>query len=233
LLFLALLAGARLSTRLQGLPGDEESRLRNAQGSIWLAPYTTGSRQLAAALLANGGTHDGLLEAVQHLSDATSLDELDPRLRWALADVYVRLGFPSEARATYREAIDVARNAPGAYERAASFELSVAGNPKGAAEILDEGIERLTQRPNQARLAGPIADLLVKRSIVEERLSGASAALRFALEATEVDARSVIAWLRLGELACSLGDGATAKTAATAVESLGAPAQSLQFISTC
>jgi len=233
LLFLALLAGARLSTRLQGLPGDEESRLRNAQGSIWLAPYTTGPRERAAALIANGGTHDGLLEAVQLLSDATSLDELDPRPRWALADVYVRLDLLEEARDAYRGAIEVALNAPGAYERAANFELSVAGNPRAAAEILDEGIERLTQRPNQSRLAGPIADLLVKRSIVEERLSGASAALRFALEATEVDARSVLAWLRLGELACSLGDGATAKTAASTAESLGAPAQSLQFISTC
>jgi O-antigen ligase len=232
LLFLAVLAGARLSARLQGLPGDEESRLRNAHGSIWLAPYTTGPRQRAAALLAKGGTHDGLLEAAQLLSDANGLDELDPRPRWVLADVYVRLGFLEEARDAYRGAVEVALNAPGAYERAANFELSVAGNPRAAAEILDEGIERLTRRPNQSRLAGPIADLLVKRSIVEERLSGGSA-LRFALEATEVDARSVIAWLRLGELACSLGDGATAKTAASTVESLGAPAQSLQFISTC
>jgi tetratricopeptide (TPR) repeat protein len=177
LLFVAVLAGARLSARLQSWSAGEESTLRNAQGSIWLAPYTTGPRQRAAALVANRGTQDGLLEAAQLLSDATGLDELDPRPRWALADVYVRLGFLEAARDAYRGAIDVARNAPGAYERAADFELFVAGNPKGALEILDEGIDRLERRPNQSRLAGEITELLIKRSIAEERLSWASQGL--------------------------------------------------------
>lgn len=198
--------------------------------AIALAPYATGPRAVLADRLAADGA-DGLREAAALRRGAIALDELDPRLLWDLAAIYRQLDDLPGARAAYGNALRVAPNAPAAYRLAADFELTDAGDPRGAARILDRGIARLRLRPTAPRLAPAIAGLLLLRAEAEEQISGPAGALDFVREATLLAPHSPRAWLRRSELACLAGAEKEARDGADRARGAGATAADLETLS--
>lgn len=227
-LLAAAVGGLWLSPRLAADPaGVVAAGVSRGDLATWLAPYSTlPGRELARDLGAQRGREE-VEAAARHLRRAIALDELEPRLRWSLGSVLGALGDLEGARHSYREAIRIAPNAPASYGLAAEFEITTAGDPKAAARILDSGIARLKLRPLRDRLAPSIAELLLLRATVEERVAGTGAALPFAAEAAEIAPGLHAPWLGLAQLRCRSGDAEAARKAADEAVARGAPASQL------
>ncbi|MBW3589097.1 MAG: O-antigen ligase family protein [Actinobacteria bacterium] len=125
-----------------------------------LAPYSAQGYARHATEMANSGDLIGASRAIER---AISLDQLEPRLRWQAAEIYVRTGRLKDAEDQYLEAIRISPNAPAAYRYAAEFFLH-RGESEEAIEVLDQGLKRLSQDPMRARLAQLIRELMSLRA---------------------------------------------------------------------
>lgn len=200
--------------------------------ALRLAPYSTlPARRLAFRLLNSGGAggEANLREAAALLESAVSRDRLDPWLRWDLAGVEIARGRLDAARDSYRQAIRLSPNAPRSYGVAAEFELEAANDPAVAARILDEGISRLRRRPSPERTAVSISNLLLLRSLAEEKTAGPRSAVEYVWQAAAAAPGNLNAWYRLGQLACALEDPALLGEATEGARAAGASQQILEL----
>jgi hypothetical protein len=170
-----------------------------------LAPTST----IVATIRADG-LNQAPHEAIRVLESAARLDEVDPNLRWRLAELYVRIGSPESARSALHEAVRIAPNSPRSYGLAAGFELEES-RPEAAAEILDQGLERLLQHSQaSSRLAASIASLYMTRASAEEAISGPASALPFVAKALETAPSVPRFWAEAALFSCRAGDQAAA-----------------------
>jgi len=127
-----------------------------------LAPYSATAQLRHAREMVRSRNLDGAAVAIEK---AISLDQLEPRLRWQAAEIYLEADRLQDAKHAYLEAIRISPNAPAAYRLAAEFHLAI-NEPKDALEILDQGLTRLSKMPGRERLSGPIAELVALRDEV-------------------------------------------------------------------
>ncbi|MGH9195847.1 MAG: O-antigen ligase family protein, partial [Acidimicrobiia bacterium] len=197
-----LVAGGAIVSNVESTPGAKPSTNDDLRKAIVAAPYSTSPRKLLAVKLARAGSPSDIADAISLLETSARLDELDPQVLWVLAQLRTKGGEIGLANELYAEAVDVALNAPLSYQLSGEFKLRVLQEPLEAAEVLDEGIQRISLRPDQSRLSSLLSVLLLLRSEAEEASWGPIRARRFALQATQVAPSSATAWTRYGTLSC-------------------------------
>lgn len=165
LLSLALLAAtASRGIALQYMSGNEKEPV--GPTVTRLAPYSAQAHARHATEMINSGDLRGATLAIER---ALWLDQLEPRLRWQAAELYVRTDRLNDAERAYLDAIRISPSAPASYGRAAEFLLTV-GKPAEAIEVLNQGLARLSRHPMQVRLEESITRLEALRSDAVARL---------------------------------------------------------------
>lgn len=169
LLACALLAGQYFSGRLVLMHKPEAGRLHLA---LALAPYSPDPFERLGLLDAQSESRLGLLEAAGWLRGAVRRNQLEPRLRWELAGIYVKLGNVPAARAAYRSAIEIGPLNGEAYLLAAAFEADAAHDPSAGVSILDQGIKLLALVPPPSEHDAANAPLVAFRTMLTKMVGG-------------------------------------------------------------
>lgn len=121
-----------------------------------LTPYSAEAHHRHAREMLKSGD---LIGAARAIETAISVDELEPRLRWQAAEIYVRGDRLRDAERSYLEAVRIAPNAPASYLYAAEFFLRI-DEPAKAIEVTDQGLSRLSKDPMRDRLSESIETLI-------------------------------------------------------------------------